>query len=46
MKSLSPAAVRHNLPLESIVVKVTNIKGKLTGHPSALSNFRYGHFSM
>jgi len=44
----SLAVVRHNLALESIVVnyKVTNIKGKLTGHLSALSNFRYGHYSM
>ena len=47
------AAIRHNLALESIVgfywimfVKVTNIKGKLTGHLSAQSNFRYGHYSI
>ena len=49
----SLAAVRYNLALESIVgfwwmmfVKVTNIKDKLTGHLSALSNFRYGRYSI
>ena len=45
----SSAVVTHNPALESIVgfwwimfVKVPNIKGKLTGHLSAL---RYGHYS-
>ena len=42
--------VRNNLALESIVVfwwimfiqlQVTNIKGKVTGHLSALRKFRY-----
>ena len=46
----SLAAVRCNLTLESIVIfmvdQVTDIKGKLTGHLSAFSNFRYGHYSM
>ena len=44
----SPAAIRHNLAIESIVcflwimfVKVTNSKGKLTGYLSALCYFRY-----
>jgi len=27
-----------------MVVKVINVKGKLTGHLSALSNFRYGRY--
>ena len=53
MKDCSPAAIRHNLAIESIVgfwwimfVKVINMKDNLTGHLPALSNFRYGHYSM